>query len=72
MSPSQAFDPDLHREGSPAAAGRCTHHQPGDESCTGEAEVSYQDADGEWQAGCAAALEELVESGRIEPLGQGA
>jgi hypothetical protein len=34
--------------------------------------VSFEDADGQWQAGCSAALEQLVESGAIAPLGQGA
>jgi len=34
--------------------------------------VSFQDRHGEWQSGCARALEELVERGEIEPLGQGA
>lgn len=38
----------------------------------GEAVVSFQDEQGTWQAGCQRALEDLVNSGRIEPLGQSA
>lgn len=73
---SQVYDPALHDEGSIAASGGCSHHQESAGadrgSCAGEAVVSFQDADGAWQSGCAAALEELVEAGEIEPLGQGA
>jgi hypothetical protein len=75
MNPSQAFDPTLHEEGSAAAGGRCSHHPPegsAEGECTGEAVVSFQDDAGRWQAGCARALEQLVEAGEIEPLGQGA
>ena len=75
MSPSYAYDPDLYEPGTPAAAGRCSHHragEPGAETCTGEAVVSFQDQSGRWQAGCSAALEQLVDRGEIEPLGQGA
>jgi hypothetical protein len=75
MNPSCAYDPDLHEPGTPAAAGRCSHHgpdSPDGESCTGEAVVSFRDRQGAWQAGCSAALEQLVERGEIEPLGQGA
>lgn len=74
MRPSQTFDPSLHPAGSPAAEGACTHHADGGSSgtCTGEAVVSFEDADGQWQSGCRTALEELVRTGEIEPLGQGA
>ena len=76
MNPSYPFDPDLHEPGSLAAGGRCSHHaQDGVDSsgtCTGEAVVSFQDRHGDWQSGCSGALEELVERGEIEPLGQGA
>ena len=73
MNPSQTFDPELHPAGSPAAAGRCSHHDPADqEHCSGEAVVSFQDDDGQWQSGCTLALEQLVEDEAIEPLGQGA
>lgn len=74
MNPSQTFDPELHEPGTPAAAGRCSHHGAGDSAgpCSGEAVVSFQDEDGQWQSGCSRALEELVEGGEIEPLGQGA
>ena len=76
MNPSQVYDPDLHEEGSTAASGRCSYHQQADggerTACTGQAVVSFQDADGTWQSGCSTALEELVRAGRIEPLGQGA
>jgi hypothetical protein len=71
---SQVFDPDLHDAGSAAAQGQCSHHAPGGEGdgpCTGEAVISFQDRDGCWQAGCSLALEQLVEQGEIEPLGQG-
>jgi hypothetical protein len=74
MSLSHAYDPDLHEAGTPAAAGGCSYHlRHGDPSgaCTGEPVVSYQ-ADGGWESGCAVALQELVERGEIEPLGQGA
>lgn len=73
--PSHAHDPELHEPGSPGAEGRCTIHldeagaAPG---CTGEAVVSFEDDEGRWQSGCSAALEQLVDSGEIDPLGQGA
>ena len=73
MNPSQTFDPELHLAGSEAAAGRCSHHAGGAAGdCTGEAVVSFQDDDGQWQSGCSRALEQLVDDERIEPLGQGA
>ncbi|WP_028644493.1 hypothetical protein [Nocardioides sp. URHA0020] len=75
MRPSYPFTPDHHQPGSLASTGRCSWHG-GDsrtvESCQGDAVVSFQDSEGTWQSGCAAALEELVERGEIEPLGQGA
>ena len=74
MNLSQTFDPELHDAGSPAAQGRCSYHAPdgdGAGPCAGEAVVSYQDRDGRWQSGCSLALEQLVENGEIEPLGQG-
>lgn len=80
MNASYAYDPSRHEAGSPAAQGRCSHHlhgmgteqHPPDRGCTGEAVVSFQDGDGHWQSGCSLALEQLVERGEIEPLGQGA
>ena len=75
MNPSQTFDPSLHEAGSAAAQGQCSHHGPdgaGTGACAGEAVVSFQDKNGRWQSGCSLALEELVEKGEIEPLGQGA
>lgn len=75
MNRSCTFDPALHEPGSAAAAGQCSHHgptSPDRETCTGAAVVSFQDRDGQWQTGCSAALEQLVERGEIEPLGQGA
>jgi hypothetical protein len=73
MNPSKSFDPSLHEAGSLAARGRCSHHaQDGAGPCDREAVVSFQDQDGRWQSGCSSALEELVEMGEIEPLGQGA
>ncbi len=71
MNPSYPFDQDLHEPGSVAAQGRCSHHAEG-QPCDGEAVVSFEDEKGTWQAGCTRALEELVERGAIEPLGQGA
>jgi len=72
MNPSQTFDPELHEAGSPAAQGQCSYHANGGSGrCAGEAVVSFQDGDGRWQSGCSAALEQLVEQGEIEPLGQG-
>lgn len=72
---SQTFDPSLHEPGSVAAEGGCSHHagtdaRPGE--CAHEAVVSFEDGDGGWSSGCRLALEELVERGEIEPLGQGA
>ena len=73
MRPSQTFDPELHEPGSEAAQGRCSHHGgSGTGECAGEAVVSFQDDDGRWESGCRLALEDLVERGEIEPLGQGA
>jgi hypothetical protein len=74
MKPSHAFDPELHEPGTQAARGGCSHHQlrPDDGTCSGEAVVSFQDGAGRWQSGCAAALQQLVARGEIEPLGQGA
>jgi hypothetical protein len=74
MRQSQTFDPSLHPSGSPAAEGRCGYHEDADGSapCSGEAVVSFEAEDGRWQSGCRTALEELVERGEIEPLGQGA
>lgn len=79
MNESVAYDPDRHEHGSPAAQGRCSHHARGAEAagaapqdCTDEAVVSFVDRDGHWQSGCSLALEQLVEQGEIEPLGQGA
>ena len=78
MRPSQTFDPTLHEEGSPAAQGRCSWHareqagKPSPEECAGEAVVSFRADDGRGVSGCRLALEDLVERGEIEPLGQGA
>ena len=75
MNPSHVFDAELHEPGSPAAAGLCSHHgarDGGSGGCMRDAVVSFQDDDGQWQSGCSTALEELVEKGEIEPLGQGA
>ena len=74
MSTTYPFDPALHAEGSPASQGRCSHHgeTDADDGCLGEAVVSFQDQQGTWQSGCSLALEQLVERGEIEPLGQGA
>jgi hypothetical protein len=75
MNPSYPFDPDLHPAGSLAARGGCSWHGADGASgsaCDGEAVVSFQDRDGEWQSGCQRALEDLVKREEIEPLGQGA
>ena len=75
MNPSYPYDPDLHEPGSAAADGRCSQHAedgPDHGTCAGEAMVSFQDGQGTWQSGCSLALEQLVERGEIEPLGQGA
>ena len=74
MRQSQTFDPALHPAGSPAAERRVLPPRWGGNSgdCAGEAVVSFEDRDGQWQSGCRTALEELVERGEIEPLGQGA
>jgi len=73
MRLSRTFDPELHVADSTAGQGQCSHHAPGGGGtgpCTGEAVVSFQDNDGRWQSGCSSALEQLVEQGEIEPLGQ--
>lgn len=72
MRPSYPYDPDHHEPGSVAAQGGCTYHAQGDApgDCTGEAVVSFEDAEGRWQSGCQAALEALVERGEIHPLGE--
>jgi hypothetical protein len=72
---SQTFDPGLHEPGSVAADGGCSYHageggRP--DECAREAVVSFEDGTGGWSSGCRLALEELVERGEIEPLGQGA
>jgi hypothetical protein len=75
VKPSHAYDPDLHEAGSAAASGRCSYHESrADEAglCSGSAVVSFEDRPGHWQAGCERALKELVATGDIEPLGQGA
>jgi len=73
MHPSQTYDPELHQSDSYAAGGGCSYHgQSAGEECSGEAVVSFEDDDGRWQSGCRLALEDLVERGEIEPLGQGA
>jgi hypothetical protein len=75
MNPTQAYDPALHEQGTVAASGRCSHHEPdgpGAPTCTGEAVVSFRDSSGTWQSGCSAALQQLVDAGEIEGLGQGA
>lgn len=75
MNLSQTYDPQLHEAGSRASLGQCSHHAPDAQEageCAGEAVVSFQDRDGRWQSGCSLALQQLVESGDIEPLGQGA
>lgn len=75
MNLSKTFDPKLHEAGSAAAQGRCSHHAADGEGagrCAGAAVVSFQDRAGNWQSGCSLALEQLVDAGEIEPLGQGA
>ena len=71
-NPSYPYDADLYAAGTEAASGGCTHHGRDADGCTGEAVVSFQDSAGDWQSGCSLALEQLVERGEIEPLGQGA
>ena len=75
MNTSRVFNATLYEPGSVAAQGRCSHHAVIDDrgaECATEAVVSFQDRDGQWQSGCSLALEQLVEQGAIEPLGQGA
>lgn len=77
MNRSYPYDPSHHQPGSLAASGRCSQHgsdggDGAEGACAGEAVVSFQDSDGHWRSGCSLALEQLVESGEIEPLGQGA
>jgi len=75
MNPSYPFDPELHSPGSVAARGRCSWHGADgvtEAACPGEAVVSFQDQSGNWQSGCQRALEDLVERGQIQPLGQSA
>jgi hypothetical protein len=75
VNPSFPFDPELHRSDSVAARGGCSWHgaEGATESgCGGEPVVSFQDRHGQWQSGCQRAFEDLVRSGDIQPLGQGA
>lgn len=75
MTQSRTYDSQLHDAGSPASRGRCSYHaREAEESgiCTGEAVVSFQDHEGQWQSGCSLALKQLTETGEIDPLGQGA
>ena len=75
MNPSYAYDPGMHQPGSVAARGKCSQHGEGGAdrgTCAGEPVVSFQDRNGRWQSGCSLALEQLVERGEIQPLGQGA
>ncbi|MDF1604417.1 hypothetical protein [Nocardioides sp. YIM 152315] len=75
MNPSHVYDATLHQPGTVAATGRCSWHDSdgsGGDACAGDAVVSFQDRNGDWQSGCRRALEQLVERGDIEPLGQGA
>ena len=73
MRRSQTFDPSRHPAGSPAAEGACSFHAADRSAdCAGEAVVSFEGQDGQWASGCRTALEELVQRGEIEPLGQGA
>lgn len=75
MNPSYPFDPALHQERSTAARGRCSWHGTqgtAETECLGEAVVSFQGEQGTWHAGCQCALEDLVDRGQIEPLGQSA
>lgn len=75
MNPSYPYDPELHEPGSVAAQGHCSQHGKDSKdsgTCSGEPVVSFQDRHGRWQSGCARALEQLVERGEIQPLGQGA
>jgi len=72
---SYTYDPKFHEPGSVAAEGLCSQHGRDGadrESCTREAVVSFQDRHDRWQSGCSLALEQLVERGEIEPLGEGA
>lgn len=75
MKPSYTFDPKFYEPDSVAAQGLCSQHQRDGvdpDGCMREAVVSFQDRDDRWQSGCSLALEQLVESGEIEPLGEGA
>jgi hypothetical protein len=75
MNTSYPYDPELHPAGSSAADGQCSWHGAEgthEAGCEGEPVVSFRDDQGRWQSGCQQALEELVERGQIEPLGQGA
>ncbi len=76
VNPSYPYDPDMHEPGSLAGQGTCSYHGEGiaekGAACGGAAVVSYQDDDGVWQSGCSLALEQLVDRGDIQPLGQGA
>ena len=64
MRQSQTFDPTLHEAGSAAAEGACSYHAGGDggADCAGEAVVSFEDQDAQWQSGCRTAL--LARAGR--------
>jgi hypothetical protein len=75
VNPSHPYEPKFHAPGSVAARGHCSQHgrdSAGGGTCTGEPVVSFQDRHDRWQSGRSLALEQLVERGEIEPLGQGA
>jgi len=74
VNPSYPFDPHLHRPGSVAARGGCSWHGSegvSEVGCEGEPVVSFRDEQSRWHSGCERALEDLVDRGEIEPLGQG-
>jgi len=72
VRPSYAHDPKRHAPGTPGARGECSHHLRESGDCSGAAVVSFEDASGALQSGCALALEQLVAREDIAPLGQGA
>ncbi len=65
VNQSFPYDPSRHQRDTVAAAGRCSQH--GQDACSEEPVISFQDRRQRWQSGCERALAELVFRGEIVP-----
>jgi len=68
MRETLPYDARHHRQGTVAAAGRCSWH--GRPTCEEVPVISFQDAENQWQSGCQRALDELLARGEISPPDQ--